>query len=180
VPVDVVSYSRDWPAHFEAVARDLRAALEAVPLISIEHVGSTSVVGLAAKPILDIDIIVDRAHVAAAIDALNRAGYVHQGDLGVTDREALAAPDDSPRRNVYVCVDGTLHLRNHLAVRSVLRARPDLRDRYGAIKTRLSQNPGMDIATYLAGKSGVLQEVLALSGFTDEEKNTILDLNTRP
>ncbi|UTT62534.1 GrpB family protein [Microcella humidisoli] len=178
--VDVVPYSVDWPAQFGAVANELQRALEAVPFLSIEHVGSTAVPGLAAKPVLDIDIVVERQHVGLAIAALAQAGYVHRGDLGITDREAMDAPDSQPRRNVYICVEGTLHLRNHLAVREVLRQRSDLRDRYGAVKTALSRVPDMDITTYIAGKSGVLQDVLALSDLTENEKALILQLNTQP
>lgn len=179
MPVEVVPYSEEWPERFAGVASELRRALATVPVVSIEHVGSTSVPGLAAKPVLDIDIVVERHHVDAAISALADAGYVHRGDLGVTDRDALAAPDDDPARHVYVCVEGTLHLRNHLAVRDVLRRRADLRDRYGAVKLELSGDPDMDIATYIAGKSDVLQEVLSHSDLTDDELAAILALNTR-
>ncbi|MBW9121653.1 GrpB family protein [Microbacterium trichothecenolyticum] len=176
--VVVVPYSDAWPGQFERVATDLRRALEGVPVLAIEHVGSTSVPGLAAKPVIDIDVVVERAHVEGAIAALVAAGYTHRGDLGVTDRESMAAPDDAPRRNVYVCVEGTLHLRNHLAVRAILRERADLRDRYGAVKTEIARDPGMSIETYLALKSPVLQEVLALSDLTEAEKLSILALNT--
>lgn len=176
--ITVVPYSPDWPAQFAIVSTDLRRALADVPVVAIEHVGSTSVPGLAAKPILDIDVVVARRDVPAAIEALGHAGYRHRGDLGITDRESLAAPDDDPPRNVYVCVDGTLHLRNHLAVRSILRTRSDLRDRYGAVKRELADDPAMDIDTYLARKSPILQEILALSDLTDDEKRAILALNT--
>lgn len=176
--VTVVPYSPEWPAQFARVAADLRRALAGVPVIAIEHVGSTSVPGLAAKPVIDIDIVVRREDAEAAIAALVAVGYAHRGDLGVTDRDSLAAPDDDPRRNVYVCVEGTLHLRNHLAVRAILRERSDLRDRYGAVKTELARDPAMDIGTYLARKSPVLQEVLAMSDLTDAEMRAILALNT--
>ncbi|MEV4686590.1 GrpB family protein [Microbacterium sp. LWH3-1.2] len=176
--VVVVPYSDEWPGQFERVAAELGRALEGIPVLAIEHVGSTSVPGLAAKPVIDIDVVVDRAHVDGAIRALVAAGYMHRGDLGVTDRESMAAPDDDPSRNVYVCVEGTLHLRNHLAVRSILRDRDDLRDRYGAIKTEIALDPAIGIETYLALKSPVLQEVLALSDLTDAEKRAIFALNT--
>ena len=177
--VEVVPYSEEWPTRFADLASELHRALDAVPVLSIEHVGSTSVPGLAAKPVIDIDIIVERQHVDAAISALADAGYVHRGDFGVTDREALATPDDDPARNVYVCVEGTLHLRNHLAVREVLRRRADLRERYGAVKLELSRDPEMDITTYIAEKSDVLQDVLASSDLSDDEKALIRTLNTR-
>ncbi len=177
--VEVVPYSEQWPVRFAHVAAGLRTALDAapVPVLAIEHVGSTSVPGLAAKPVLDVDVVVEGPHVLSAITALSHVGYLHRGDLGVTGREALTAPDDDPRRNVYVCLAGTLHVRNHLAVRAVLRRRDDLRDEYAAVKLALAARPGMDIDTYLAGKTEVLQRVLAESDLTARELREIRDLN---
>jgi GrpB-like predicted nucleotidyltransferase (UPF0157 family) len=175
--IEVVAYSPEWPVQFERVAGDLRAALTSVPGATVEHVGSTSVPGLAAKPILDIDVLVDPRYATDAIAALAQIGYVHRGDLGVVGREAFDAPDDDPRRNVYVCQAGTLNVRNHLAVRDVLRRREDLRDEYAAVKLALAADPQLDIDTYLAGKSAVLQKVLAESDLTDDERRTIWSLN---
>lgn len=176
--VEVVAYRAEWPIEFSRVERQLRAALDRVPVSSIEHVGSTSVPGLAAKPILDVDIIVERPNVGTAIAALEAAGYVHRGDLGVTDREAFTAPDADPARHVYLCVSGTLHLRNHLAVRDVLRRDAGLRERYAEVKNALADDPSMDIDTYISRKSVVLQEVLAASDLTADEKAQIFALNT--
>ncbi|MFC0224639.1 GrpB family protein [Nocardioides zeicaulis] len=105
-------------------------------------------------------------------------GYVHRGDLGVAGREAFRAPDDDPRRHVYVCTAGTASVRNHLAVRDVLRRDPHLRDAYAAVKRALADDPQMDIDTYLAGKTAVLQQVLAASGaFEEAELEAIRRLN---
>lgn len=175
--VEVVPYSEVWTSQFEVVASALEAAMGEVPGARIEHVGSTSVPGLAAKPILDIDVIVERAQVATAVVALERIGYHHRGDLGVAGREAFRAPDDSPRRNVYVCEAGTLNVRNHLAVRDVLRRRDDLRDEYAAVKLSLATDPEIDIETYVERKSKVLQKVLAESDLTDDELLRIHRLN---
>ncbi|WP_052274382.1 GrpB family protein [Arthrobacter sp. L77] len=172
-------YTPDWARQYRGVADALGTVLAGLPIISIEHVGSTAVPGLPAKPILDIDIIVLRHVVPAAIEALERAGYVHRGDLGVADRETFRAPDETPARNVYLCVAGTLHLRNHLAVRAALLADPALRDRYGAVKRQLAGEPDMDIHRYIAGKSTVLQDILAVSDLTPEERSEIRELNTR-
>lgn len=97
--------------------------------------------------------------------------------MGVLDREALFAPQDGPRRNVYVCVAGTLHVRNHLAVRDVLRRRDDLRDEYAAVKLALAAEPDMEIDAYLAGKSAVLQRILAESDLSADELRRIHRLN---
>jgi GrpB-like predicted nucleotidyltransferase (UPF0157 family) len=178
VTIEVVDWSPRWADQFDEVARALTAALADVPSATVEHVGSTSVPGLAAKPILDIDVIVDGPDVPAAVAALEGIGYVHRGDLGVTGREAFHAPDATPRRHVYVCTTGTTHVRNHLAVREVLRARDDLRDAYSDVKLALAADPGMDIDTYLAGKSEVVQQVLQESGeFSADELAAIRRLN---
>ena len=176
-PIEVVAWSASWSVLFAGLADDLRAALADIPGARVEHVGSTSVPGLAAKPVLDVDIVVDRAHVAAAVAALAAVGYVHRGDLGVTGRQAFLAPDTAPRRHVYICESGTLNLRNHLAVRDVLRRRPDLRHEYAAVKLALAADPAMDIDAYLAGKTAVLQKVLAESDLTTEELAQIRGLN---
>ncbi|WP_328529546.1 GrpB family protein [Nocardioides sp. NBC_00368] len=175
--IEVTAYDPGWPIRFEEVAETLRRALTDGPEARVEHVGSTSVPGLAAKPILDIDVIVAPEDVPAAVKALVRIGYRHRGDLGVVGREAFFAPDDDPVRHVYVCAAGTLNVRNHLAVREVLRSRDDLRDEYAAVKLALAADPDMDIDTYLARKSDVLQKILAVSDLTDAERRQILSLN---
>lgn len=175
--VVVVEYSPDWPRQFARVAAGLRQALHGLPSVAVEHVGSTSVPGLAAKPTLDIDVVVPRPDVGSAVAALTAVDYEHRGDLGVVDREAFRAPDGEPRRNVYVCVEGSLSLRNHLAVRDVLRRRPDLRDEYAAVKRDLAADPAMHIDTYVARKSAVLQKVLAESNLTEAERLEIWRLN---
>jgi len=118
-----------------------------------------------------------RDRVEIAIAALSLAGFRHAGDRGIPGRESLEAPDDGLRRNVYVCESGSLHVRNHLAVRDILRARPDLRDEYGAVKLALASLPDMDIDTYVAGKSAVLQKVLAESALNEVELLEILHVN---
>lgn len=178
MPVEVVPYREEWPAQFAVVAQELQRALVAVPSASVEHVGSTSVPGLAATPIIDIDVVVASGDTQAAIAALQGLGYVHRGDLGVAGREAFRAPNGEPRRNVYICEAGTLNVRNHLAVRDVLRRRDDLRDEYAAVKNALAADPDMDIGRYISGKSDVLQRVLAASSLvTDEERQEIHRLN---
>lgn len=175
--IEVVPHSPQWAQQFEKVARSLRAALCEVPSARVEHVGSTSVRGLAAKPILDIDVIVETVDVAHAVVALEEVGYRHRGDLGVIGREAFFAPDDVPRRHVYVCEADALNVRNHLAVREVLRRRADLRDDYAAVKLQLAADPAMDMDTYIARKSEVLQRVLAESDLTTAELRQIRELN---
>jgi GrpB-like predicted nucleotidyltransferase (UPF0157 family) len=176
VVVEVVTYNAAWPVHFTRMRQALEAALGGVEIRSIEHVGSTSVPGLAAKPVLDIDVVVPRGQLGAAISALVAAGYEHRGDLGIPDRHAMRAPSGGIRRNVYVVVEGSLALRNHLAVRGALRTDATLRRRYGALKRQLARDVD-HIDDYVEGKSGLLTEILTRAGFTPSELNAIRAAN---
>ena len=79
-PIVVVDYDPQWPIAFATIRASLQAALAGVPVVGIEHVGSTSVPGLAAKPIIDIDVIVDPSDLADAAAALGSLGYTPLGD----------------------------------------------------------------------------------------------------
>lgn len=173
----VLPYDPAWPRRFEAIRAQLEAALQGVPLVGIEHVGSTSVPGLAAKPILDIDVIVAAGQLGPAIAALAAAGYEHRGEMGVPDRHAFFAPDDGIQRNVYVTVDGCLSLRNHRGLRDLLRTDPALRDEYGVLKLRLSQREYGDIEEYVADKSELVQRILAKAGLGEDDLAAIAAIN---
>jgi GrpB-like predicted nucleotidyltransferase (UPF0157 family) len=171
-PIVVVDYDPLWPQAFATIRDALRVALAGVPVIAIEHVGSTSVPGLAAKPIIDIDVIVDRSHVDDASAALEVVGYTPLGDLGIANRYAFTAPTGSIRQNTYVTVDGCLSVRNHLGLRDVLRNDADLRDAYSAVKRRLADATD-DIDMYLDGKSEVVRRILGRAGLTVSELDEI-------
>jgi GrpB-like predicted nucleotidyltransferase (UPF0157 family) len=178
--ITVVDYDPRWPSRFVALRAEYAAALAdaGVPVVAIEHVGSTSVPGLAAKPVIDCDIVVARDDVAAASDVLVGLGFTPQGELGIPQRWAFKAPDRLPLTNTYVVVDGSLSLRNHLAVRDTLRMNADLRDRYAAIKKRVGAE-ATDIEEYGHGKNAVVQEILAAAGLSDAERASI-DANQVP
>ncbi len=175
--VSVVPYDPRWPAAFAAIDAELRRALRGIEVLGIEHVGSTSVPGLPAKPIIDVDVVVTTDRVSAATAALVAAGYEPRGDLGIPDRDAFAAPPTGPARHVYVTVDGSLALRNHLAVRDTLRTNADLRRRYGALKQRLAATDLDDMDAYVGAKSDLLQEILAAAGLSDTERAEIAGVN---
>ena len=125
----VLPYDEGWKEGFRKIEAELRAALGDLALC-IEHVGSTSVPGLAAKPIIDIDVVIgDRAALRPVIDALQRIGYRHEGDLGIRDREAFAYDEERkahlPKHHLYVCPADSRELARHLRFRDRLRADPE-------------------------------------------------------
>ena len=112
--VIVVDYDEAWPARFETLRARIWPALSDVAL-RVEHVGSTSVPGLAAKPIIDMTVVVaQRSDVPAVIERMATLGYRHQGTLGVEDREAFEHGPDLPRHNLYVCPECTIGLVNQV------------------------------------------------------------------
>lgn len=178
--IEVVEYQQAWPERFSVLRDAYAAALDAAGAgyRSIEHVGSTSVPGLAAKPIIDVDIVVDPGEVAAAVAALAAIGFEPRGDLGVPDRQAFRTPEPFAPTNTYVVVAGSLALRNHLAVRDVLRADPELRDEYAAVKRRAAAE-AQDIDDYIERKSEVLARILLAGGLSDRERAAITATNRR-
>ncbi|GAA2758301.1 GrpB family protein [Actinopolymorpha rutila] len=170
----VEEYDPAWPERFRALRDEYEAAMAAagVPFVAIEHVGSTSVPGLAAKPVIDCDIVVDEAHVAAASEVLVSLGFVPLGELGIPQRWAFRTPDRLTGTHTYVIVDGCLSLRNHLALRDVLRSDAALREEYSAVK-RQAGALAADIDEYGRLKTDMVQRILAAAGLTDAERASI-------
>ena len=179
----VVAYDPAWIETFEGVRATVWPALHDVAL-AIEHVGSTSVPGLWAKPIVDVDVIVaDEVAVALAIARLAAIGYTHRDNLGLTGREAFEAPRDDPPRpphHLYVCPQGSIALRNHLAVRDHLRAHPASARAYGELKRSLARAHPHDIDAYVAGKTDFVLAILRAAGFGREDLEAIERVNRSP
>lgn len=172
-------YDPGWPDLFAELRASVWPAVEDLA-ICIEHVGSTSVPGLAAKPVIDIDIVVTPEHVEAAIGRVVRLGYEHRGDLGIAGREAFRRPAGSPPHHLYLCASNSPALANHLAVRDHLRANPDVAREYGALKKRLARTFAEDTDGYVEGKTGFLLGLLRTVGFLDSDLADIERMNRRP
>ena len=175
----VVDYDPTWPRTFAALRAPIFEVLRNIAS-AVEHVGSTSVPGLAAKPIVDIDVVLpSRAEIPAAIEKLATLGYVHCGDLGIPEREAFYSPAHLPTHNLYVCVQGSVGLANHLAIREHLRHNPSAVTAYGQLKKQLADQFPTDMESYGAGKTAFLLEVLKKEGFSDADLRAIRDANLK-
>ena len=130
--------------------------------LRIEHVGSTSVEGLAAKPIIDIDVVIrDRTVLPEVISALGRIGYTHEGDLGIPGREAFKyeGKDHLKKHHLYVCAQDSEELKRHLAFRDYLRSHPEAASEYGRIKEEGAALYPYDIDRYIEHKSPFIENV---------------------
>lgn len=160
-------YSAEWPRLFLAHRDTLRATFAPVD-VDIEHIGSTSVPGLAAKPVIDILIgAASLADIESRIPPLVAAGFTyrpeHESALP-TRRYFTLTPPGSLRVHVHAVVRGDALWRDHLAFRDALRSDDALRDRYQALKLTLAQRHAHDKAAYTEAKGPFTREVIALLG----------------
>jgi len=177
--VVVQDYSPEWPAQFQSIKEEVETALIGVKHVSIEHVGSTSVPGLAAKPVIDLSVISEREDVDAAIEALTlKGGYTYMGTMGIPDRHAFRKPGILPTRNLYVSVKDCQSIRNHLALRDLCRRSEIVRDRYGQVKLELSRREWKNVDEYCEAKSDVINWILEQAGLSEEDRQAIRSINT--
>lgn len=174
----IQEYDPNWAISFQTLATIIRRATW--QNILIEHVGSTSVTGLPAKPIIDMDVIVSRCKIKTTIQMLKSLGYEHRGDLGIKGREAFYSPQKIYiDHHLYLCVEGGTAVRNHLFLRDYLRSNPKQKYRYGDLKRKLAQKFATDIDSYIEGKTSFITEILQLCGMTDMELSSIVNVNEK-
>ena len=161
-PVMVADYDPAWPALFEREAGRLRDVLGAEILL-LEHVGSTSVPGLAAKPVIDILLVVpDPADEARYLPALEQAGYrLVIREPGWHEHRALKGPDTDI--NLHVHGPASPEIERHLRFRDHLRAADADRELYQRTKRELAARPWTYIQQYADAKSAVVEEILRRS-----------------
>lgn len=159
--VTLVDYDPAWPELFERRAAELRRALgDRVRLV--EHIGSTSVPGLVAKPIVDIVLgIDDPDDERAYLPDLEQLGY----DLRVREprHRALRIGDPDEPVNLHCYPPDHAEVRRYLAFRDRLRADESDRERYAAVKRELARRQWRDINYYAEAKSPVIDEIIARS-----------------
>jgi GrpB-like predicted nucleotidyltransferase (UPF0157 family) len=163
----VSTYNAEWPLWFQRV-REVLAEKLGPHCLGIEHVGSTAVPGMTAKPIIDLDVIIEQDQFGKVKELLGEIGYSHQGDLGIPGREAFKLEDAKlaaalPPHYLYVCSRGSAELKRHLAFRDFLRARPDWAARLSELKRALCELHSDDREAYMEGKSALVQEITCLA-----------------
>ncbi|MBT4793265.1 MAG: GrpB family protein [Halobacteriovoraceae bacterium] len=177
--ITVEDYNPIWKERFTVLKDKLWLSLSDI-VVSIEHVGSTSVEGLAAKPIIDLDIIIDsRDKLKDVIRVLESKGYEHRGDLGVENREAFRCVNPKFKHNLYVCLEGTAALENHLALRNHLMVSPVDIDQYSQLKKQLAAKYPDDIDSYVDGKTNFILNILKQYNFDIKNLEIIGSVNKK-
>jgi GrpB-like predicted nucleotidyltransferase (UPF0157 family) len=161
-PIAIVDSDPAWPAMFEQLAGRIRRAL-GDRVVELEHVGSTSVAGLPAKPIIDIDLtVVDSSDESAYVPALERVGFV----LSIRERnwhEHRCLTGAAPRANLHVWSPDSPEAIRHRMFRDWLRDHPGDLARYAAVKRAASEaanTAGEDMMDYNLRKQPIIREIL--------------------
>lgn len=158
--VQVLDYQASWPAAFEAAASQLAQALGDAGG-ALHHIGSTSVPGLAAKPIIDMLLEVpDLAALDRRSGALVAQGWEAKGEFGLPGRRYFRKTDAQGQRthHLHAFEAGSAEARRHLAFRDYLIAHPDVRAAYGTLKRTLAAAHPEDMAAYMDGKDPFIKD----------------------
>ena len=159
--VVVLPYNAMWQSDFEKIKGEIEEAIGNL-IIGIEHVGSTSVEGLSAKPCIDIDVIIkDYSVFTAVVEALKGIGYIHEGDLGIKDREAFKYTDKPHlmMHHLYVCPQYSEELNRHITFRDFLRSNDEAVKKYSLVKEKAAVLFPNDIDGYIEYKSSCIEEL---------------------
>ena len=159
--VVVQSYDKTWADDFVTIRDELNTVLKDL-VLRIEHVGSTSVEDLSAKPIIDIDVVIqNKEKLPEVIAALQKLGYSHEGDQGIPGREAFKyeGKEHLRKHHLYVCAQDSEELRRHIAFRDYLRSHPDAVAEYSRIKEEGAELYPWDIDKYIEYKSPFIESI---------------------
>ena len=162
-PILVVRYDPRWPILFEQEKAEIIAALGS-SLLMVEHLGSTAVPGLAAKPIIDIGLgIRSLAEAPALLPSIARLGYAYEPTLEQLLPERRFFWKGTPSLHTYHLhlaeMDNPVLLRP-LRFRDYLRRHPEIAEKYGELKKELAKRCGQDIEAYVNGKTAFIEQIM--------------------
>ena len=161
IKVVVLAYDEVWKSAFEKIKVEIEEAIGDL-IIGIEHIGSTSVEVMSAKPCIDIDVIIEDYSVFhAVVSRLKTIGYIHEGDLGIKNREAFkySGKKHFQKHHLYVCPKYSEELHRHITFRNFLLSNPTAAKKYSLIKEKAAELFQNDIDGYIEYKSSCIEEL---------------------
>jgi GrpB-like predicted nucleotidyltransferase (UPF0157 family) len=162
--VQLVPYDPQWPIEFDKERLEIEKAIGA-DILSVDHIGSTSIPGLCAKPIIDILIgLKDFGDGFRCVSALEKLGYTFRGEHGIPGRHYFRK--GSPRtHHLHMYTRGTPDWQHHILFRDYLRAHAAQRDSYAELKTALAKQYPENREKYLDGKAAFIQNIIQLAKY---------------
>jgi GrpB-like predicted nucleotidyltransferase (UPF0157 family) len=167
--IRVVEYDPAWVEAFQSEAARLSAVFGEM-LLSIHHIGSTSVPGLPAKPVIDImPVVRDINELEQFYPALIAIGYEPLGENGIPGRRYfIKGGEDHRSHNVHTYQPDHPEVTTHLNFRNYLRAHPEVAREYATLKVALARQFSDDIFSYIEGKEVFIRDIIRKAG---EEEN---------
>ena len=163
--VELVPYDPAWPATFADIRERILAACDGV-VVDVEHIGSTSIPGLAAKDVVDLmPGLRSFEDGERCVEAMESLGFEYKGEFGIPGRHYFNFDDPATGRRLHNChmyAVGHDEWVAHIAFRDYLRAHDDWRDRYDALKRELAVKYPEDVEAYAGAKTDFVKEVVAL------------------
>ena len=158
--VIVVPYNPEWPRMYRDEATRLEALL-GDEIIAIHHIGSTSIPGMSAKPIIDILVEVHQIdRIDECIEILIQKGYLPKGEAGITGRRFVIRGDEENRLcHVHIFPRGHPDIARHIYFRDYLIAHPQEANHYSSLKVILAAQYPTDFESYMDGKDGLIKEL---------------------
>ena len=160
--VKVIPYNSEWDDEYIKIREMIEDCIGDL-IIAIEHIGSTSIKGLASKPIIDFIIIIDSYDVfPQVIQRLKCIGFEHEGDLGIKDREAFrrSFKDEFMPYHMYICPKTSNALHEQIAFRNYLRTHVNEAMEYGNLKLNLAKQYPDNISKYMEGKDECVKAII--------------------
>jgi GrpB-like predicted nucleotidyltransferase (UPF0157 family) len=159
----VEKYNPEWPRWFEDIKAFLGEEVSQAS-IGIEHVGSTSIPGMVAKPIIDIIIVIEPERWEEIKVILEDRGYHYRGDQGIPEREVFRLKEDTvksppPFHHLYVCPEPSLELKKETAFRDYLKENRADAERLSALKWELAEKYDNDKYPYMDSKDAMCKEI---------------------
>lgn len=157
--VEVVPYNHQWPQMYKDEANKIKTIMNEI-MVQIHHIGSTSIPGMSAKPVIDILVEVRSIE---KVDLFNQAmmelGYDPKGENGIPNRRYFSKGGDNRTHHVHIFQKGNPEIMRHLLFRDYLIAHPEDATLYGELKQSLAQHFSEDIEQYIQGKDGLVKEL---------------------
>ncbi|MCE9891199.1 GrpB family protein [Kluyvera intermedia] len=168
--IEVVDYDTQWLSLFAEESALLQAALEK-KIAKIHHVGSTSIPGMAAKPVIDILLeVVDPEALDSLNIAMENAGYMARGEYGIPNRRYFSKGGEQRSHQVHAFVIGDQHIIKLLAFRDYLIKNKEIAQQYNEIKRAAALASENDLRRYSAFKAGFIEHHLRLALIAHEQK----------
>jgi GrpB-like predicted nucleotidyltransferase (UPF0157 family) len=166
--VEVLPYNPEWKKWFKEIKKPVWNQIHDL-INDIVHVGSTSIEGMSAKPIIDMDIVIDNWDIFPEIvRRLEPLGYRHVGDLGIAEREVFKHENPGYPHHLYVCQKDSTAYRNHVLLRKHLLENSEDFNRYRDLKTRLASSVNQR-EDYGRLKTELILEFLEKEGISKKE-----------